>query len=64
MFATSSSDLLIEVHDIALSPNIWDFLAHRFSGASLARAMDLERTLITLSKDETQSMEDYLRGII
>lgn len=42
---------------------IWDYLSHRFNTASLARALDLRRTLSTLSKDPKQSMENCLRGI-
>ena len=38
-------------------------MSRRFNTASLARAMDLRRTLSTLSKYPKQSMEDYLQSI-
>jgi len=51
------------VHDIVHSLSIWECLAHRFNTASLAQAMNLKHTLFTLSKDENQTMEDYLWDI-
>lgn len=45
------------------SKQIWDYVSHRFNTASLVRALDLRRTLSTLSKDPKQSMENCLRGI-
>jgi len=51
LFATISPNLLTEVHDVIHSKQIWERLSQRFNIASLARAMDLRRTLSTLSKD-------------
>ena len=51
------------MHDVIHSKQIWDKLSHRFNTASLARTMDLRRTLTNLSKGPKQSMEEYLRQI-
>ena len=51
LFATISPELLIEVHDLIHSKQIWDCMSHWFNTASLTRAMDLRCNLSMLSKD-------------
>ena len=63
LFTTISKVLLTEVRDLPHCFSVWHQLEARFNMASLARAMDLKRMLMNLDKCESQSMEDFLRGV-
>ncbi|CAH9096903.1 unnamed protein product [Cuscuta epithymum] len=63
IFATLTRDVLIDVHELKHSFEIWERLQNRFRSASLARAMTLRRLLSNVKKKENQSMENYLREI-
>lgn len=56
-------DLLCEMHDLIHALDICKHLEHRFNTTSLAHVLDLKRTLVNLSKDANQSMNDYLRTV-
>ncbi|CAH9107989.1 unnamed protein product [Cuscuta epithymum] len=63
IFATLTRDVLIDVHELKHSFEIWERLQNRFRSASLARSMTLRRLLSNMKKKENQSMENYLREI-
>ncbi|KAL2900798.1 Retrovirus-related Pol polyprotein from transposon TNT 1-94 [Bienertia sinuspersici] len=63
LFATLHRDILVEVHYVKFSTPIWERLQSRFMSASLARSMELKRTLSFIQKSQSQSMDQYLRDI-
>lgn len=63
LLATISHDFLVEVRDLLHSYQIWDHLHQWFMTASMARCLELKRSLTTIRKDKSQSMEAYLRSI-
>ncbi|CAH9145317.1 unnamed protein product [Cuscuta epithymum] len=63
IFATLTRDVLIDVHELKHSFEIWERLQNRFRSASLARSMTLKRQLSNTKKKENHSMESYLREI-
>lgn len=63
LFATLSREVLIEVHTLLHSSQVWDKLKTHFVGAGFNRALDLKRTLNDLSMSPNPSLDDYLRSI-
>lgn len=61
--STPSKDLLCEVHDLIHFVNIWRHLKHCFNITSLARVLNLKYMLTNLSKDDNESIYDYLKKI-
>lgn len=55
--------VLIKVRDLHHSSHIWGPLHQQFNTDSFARVGDLRRTLVTLTKLDSQTMDDYLRLI-
>ncbi|CAH9146518.1 unnamed protein product, partial [Cuscuta epithymum] len=63
LFATLSRDILIDVHELKFSYQIWDRLKNKFMSASTARSMEIKRQLSTKKKKANQTMDQYLREI-
>ena len=51
------------MRDLFHAFDIWKHLEHRFNTASLGCVLDLKHMLTNLSKDDHQSMDDYLRTV-
>ncbi|CAH9087802.1 unnamed protein product [Cuscuta europaea] len=63
LFATLSRDILIDVHGLKFSYQIWDRLRNKFMCASIARSMEIKRQLSTIKKKDGQTMDQYLHEI-
>ncbi|KAH0655006.1 hypothetical protein KY285_029888 [Solanum tuberosum] len=61
IFATLSREVLVDVHLLPISHDIWLSLNHRYMDASQAKLLDLKRQLTTLRKADSISIDQYLR---
>ncbi|KAL3375817.1 hypothetical protein AABB24_002671 [Solanum stoloniferum] len=62
LFATLSRDVLLDVHLLLTSRDIWLSLHRRFMDASQAKSIEVKRQLTTLRKDDKMSIDQYLRN--
>ena len=63
IFATISKNLLCEVHDLVHAFDIWRRLEYHFDTTRIPHALDLKWMLTNITKDDDQSIDDYLRAI-
>lgn len=63
MFATVSTDVIIEIHNLPHAFLIWDRINTRFNESCQNRSSDLKNRVANPVRLEGQSMEDYLRNI-
>ncbi|KAF3619426.1 7-deoxyloganetin glucosyltransferase [Capsicum annuum] len=55
-------DVLLDVHLLSISRDIWLSLHHRYMNASQAKSIELKHQLTTLWKDDNTSLDQYLRN--
>jgi len=61
LFATLSREVLVDVHLLPTSRDIWLSLHRRFMDASQAKSIELKRQLTTMRKSESMTIDQYLR---
>ncbi|KAF3671634.1 hypothetical protein FXO37_07936 [Capsicum annuum] len=62
LFATLSRDVLLDVHLLPTSRDIWLSLQRCYMDASQAKFIELKHQLTTLQKDDNMSSDHYLRN--
>ncbi|KAG5621348.1 hypothetical protein H5410_006566 [Solanum commersonii] len=63
LFATLSHEVLVDVHLLPTSRDIWLSLLRRFMDASQAKSIELKRQLTTMRKLGSMSIDQYLREV-
>ncbi|KAG5579764.1 hypothetical protein H5410_050391 [Solanum commersonii] len=61
LFATLSREVLVDVHLLLTSRDIWLTLHRRFMDASQAKSIELKHQLTTMRKSDSLSINQYLR---
>nr|XP_016443853.1 PREDICTED: uncharacterized protein LOC107769178 [Nicotiana tabacum] len=61
LFATLSREVLVDVHLLPTSRDIWISLQKRFMDASQAKSIELKRQLTTMRKSDSMTIDEYLR---
>nr|XP_016501947.1 PREDICTED: uncharacterized protein LOC107820220 [Nicotiana tabacum]XP_016501948.1 PREDICTED: uncharacterized protein LOC107820220 [Nicotiana tabacum]XP_016501949.1 PREDICTED: uncharacterized protein LOC107820220 [Nicotiana tabacum]XP_016501950.1 PREDICTED: uncharacterized protein LOC107820220 [Nicotiana tabacum]XP_016501951.1 PREDICTED: uncharacterized protein LOC107820220 [Nicotiana tabacum] len=61
LFATLSREVLMDVHLLPTSHDIWNSLQRCYIDASQAKSVELKRQLTTMRKNGSMSIDQYLR---
>ncbi|KAH0698710.1 hypothetical protein KY284_012925 [Solanum tuberosum] len=61
LFATLSREVLMDVHLLPTSCDIWNSLQRRYMDASQEKSVELKRQLTTLHKTDSMSVDQYHR---
>ena len=59
--STLSQEVLMDVHLLPTSCDIWNYLQRQYMDASQVKSIELKRQLTTMHKIDSMSMDQYLR---